>query len=378
DWRDVGDGFVDIGYPIAEIQTDGVFTLTKPANSGGLVTVGSTAEQLLYEIGDPQRYLLPDVACDFTQVKIRQIDPERVQVSGAMGTPPPDQYKVSATYIDGYKAAMSVQFIGFDAVEKARLHARMGLQRADNLLIEAGLEPFSETNVDVVGANGQFGDRDPQQIREVDLKIAVKHASKKGADAFIQALSGLGLAAPPGLAVFQSGRPKPSPVVRLFSFLLPRNEIEMQIENGDAVRTLKDQVFEREKYVRKVNIVLPAAVDTGQEMVSVPLVKLAWGRSGDKGDNANIGIIARRAEYAPWLWKALDEKTIREIFSHFGVTRVERFFLPGTNAINYVLLRVLGGGGVASIRLDPQGKAYAQILLHHKIPIPVKMAEKIS
>ncbi|NNF16634.1 MAG: DUF1446 domain-containing protein, partial [Gammaproteobacteria bacterium] len=106
DWRDVGDGFVDIGYPIAEIQTDGVFTLTKPANTGGLVTVGSTAEQLLYEIGDPQRYLLPDVACDFTQVKIKQIDPERVQVSGAMGTPPPDQYKVSATYIDGYKAAM--------------------------------------------------------------------------------------------------------------------------------------------------------------------------------------------------------------------------------------------------------------------------------
>jgi hypothetical protein len=113
--------------------------------------------------------------------------------------------------------------------------------------------------------------------------------------------------------------------------------------------------------------------------VDVPLVKLAWGRSGDKGNKANIGIIARDAAYLPYIWAALDEDAIRHRFGHFigDNPALARFYLPGSHAMNILIEDALGGGGVASLRNDPQGKAYAQILLDHPIPIPQKLAESL-
>jgi hypothetical protein len=104
----------------------------------------------------------------------------------------------------------------------------------------------------------------------------------------------------------------------------------------------------------------------------VPLVKLAWGRSGDKGNKANIGIIARKPEYFPYIVDALTEQQVRERFSHFleAGSNVSRFQLPGLNALNFLLDEVLGGGGMASIRNDAQGKGYAQLLLEVPIKIP--------
>ncbi|MGB0820756.1 MAG: AtuA-related protein, partial [Parvibaculales bacterium] len=108
-------------------------------------------------------------------------------------------------------------------------------------------------------------------------------------------------------------------------------------------------------------------------------IKLAWGRSGDKGNKANIGIIARHAAYLPYIWAALDEDAIRHRFGHFMAegSDLQRFYLPGSNAMNILIDEALGGGGVASLRNDPQGKAYAQILLDHKISIPEKLAEAL-
>jgi hypothetical protein len=122
--------------------------------------------------------------------------------------------------------------------------------------------------------------------------------------------------------------------------------------------------------------------DSSSEMVEVPLVTLAWGRSGDKGNKANIGIIARRAEYLPYICETLTEQVVTERFAHFlentAAGSVERFLLPGANAINFLLHDVLGGGGVASIRNDPQGKGYAQLLLSCPILVPASLAETLS
>jgi hypothetical protein len=121
--------------------------------------------------------------------------------------------------------------------------------------------------------------------------------------------------------------------------------------------------------------------------VTVPLVKLAWGRSGDKGNKANVGIIARDPVYLPYIWQALTETVVSERFAHFfdntgpaanGPGNVERFLLPGSNAINFLLHDVLGGGGVASLRNDPQGKGYAQLLLCCPIPVPAAIAETLA
>ena len=107
------------------------------------------------------------------------------------------------------------------------------------------------------------------------------------------------------------------------------------------------------------------------------MIKLAWARSGDKGDKANVGVLPRHMDYAPWIWAALTEDEVTGRFAHFLDGDVQRFYLPGTGAINFLMDRILGGGGVASLRNDPQGKGYSQILLQTPIPIPQSLAEAL-
>ena len=111
---------------------------------------------------------------------------------------------------------------------------------------------------------------------------------------------------------------------------------------------------------------------------TVPLIALAVGRSGDKGNSANIGLIARKADFVPWIGAALTEEVVRDWFAHLGVSKVERFELPGMNAFNFLLHDALGGGGVASLRVDAQGKAYAQMLMDYPIPVPAALANALK
>lgn len=117
DWDSVG-GWDDPGFPIAECAADGTAVLTKVAGTGGVVSPASVAEQLVYEIGDPAAYLMPDVCCDWTEVKLDAAGPDRVRISGARGSAPGPRYKVSATYQDGYRATTSLTLAGGDAAGK--------------------------------------------------------------------------------------------------------------------------------------------------------------------------------------------------------------------------------------------------------------------
>ena len=103
------------------------------------------------------------------------------------------------------------------------------------------------------------------------------------------------------------------------------------------------------------------------------LVDLAWGRSGDKGDIANIGILSRKPEYLPYIRAALTEEVVKDYFVHICNGPVERFDLPGSHALNFLLHEALGGGGIASVRIDPQGKGFAQMLLDIEIPVPAEI-----
>ena len=118
DWRAVPD-WSNIGSPIAECRADGSFTMTKPDNTGGLVSVGTVAEQLLYEVSDPQAYFVPDTTCDFSGVELKEIAPNRVHVSGARGRPPTATYKVCVVYEGGWRAVAMQPIIGVEAVAKA-------------------------------------------------------------------------------------------------------------------------------------------------------------------------------------------------------------------------------------------------------------------
>jgi hypothetical protein len=380
DWEEVP-GLAAMGYPIAEMSADGSFVCTKPENTGGLVNVGTVSEQMLYEIGDPQAYMLPDVVCDFSTATIQQIDENRVKVSGATGRPAPDTYKVSATYADQFRGGTYMTFYGIDADKKARALGAAVFEAARNVFNAHGLPDFSETSIELIGAESQFGSfAEIDNSREVAMKIAAKHPDAMGIGILLKEAVGLGLATPPGLSGFAGGRPKPSPVVRLFSFTIPKDKVSVRILEDDKELSCDDvhgESFSTADIARPPVPVTEAATTN----VNVPLVKLAWGRSGDKGNKANIGIIARKPEYLPYIFQALSEQVVSERFAHFladtSPGNVERFLLPGSNAINFLLHAVLGGGGVASIRNDPQAKGYSQLLLACSIPVPAAMAEAL-
>ena len=379
DWHLVKDSIADIGYPIVEMAADGSFICTKPDKTGGIVNIGTVSEQMLYEIGDPQAYMLPDVTCDFSAVTISEQAANRVAVAGARGMPPSDTYKVSATYFDGFRAGTLMSFVGLDAADKARAFAEAGFERARAVLRQRNLADFSETSVEIIGDESQYGAAHSGiSSREVVLKIACKHEEMAGAGALLKEISGLGLATPAGLSIFAGSRAKPSPVVRLFSFLIPKSEVPVQVEVDGIVTEMaagQGATFNAAAITRPAS---PKPVEA-DDLQPVPLVKLAWGRSGDKGNKANIGIIARDAAYLPYIWAALDEASVAQRFAHFmeSGSTLERYLLPGSHAINFLLHEALGGGGVASLRNDPQGKAYAQILLEHPIPVPPSIAEAV-
>tara|TARA_R110002072_G_scaffold127330_1_gene264583 strand:- start:6778 stop:8583 length:1806 start_codon:yes stop_codon:yes gene_type:complete len=381
DWDQVP-GLANMGYPIAEISTDGSFVCSKPDNTGGLVSVGTVSEQMLYEIGDPQAYMLPDVVCDFSTASIEEIGANRVRVSGATGRPAPDTYKVSATYADEFRGGTYMSFYGVDADKKARALGEAIFEAARNTFNALGLPDFSETSIELMGTESQYGDfSEVKNAREVVMKIAVKHPEITGIGILLKEAVGLGLATPPGLSGFAGSRPSPSPVVRLFSCTVPKAQVKVQILLGDDTTDCDEvhgEVLDSAGIARPIE---PPAAAAGA-MAEVPLIALAWGRSGDKGNKANIGIIARKQEYLPYIYHALTEAVVSERFSHFledtAKGNVERFLLPGSNALNFLLHDVLGGGGVASIRNDPQGKGYAQLLLSCPIPVPLAIAESVS
>ena len=381
DWEDAGD-ISNIGYPIAEITGDGAFTITKPAGTAGTVNRGTVSEQMLYEIGDPQAYILPDVVCDFSSVEITELGPNRVRVSPAKGAPAPDSYKTCLTYQDGFRGGVQMSFYGFDADKKARAFGEAALKRTRNLMRRFNAGDFTETSIEVIGAESQYGDfREIDAAREVSLKLAVKHPDAMGIGLLLKETAGLGLATAPGLSGFAGARPKPSPVVRLFSYLTPKEDIDITIDidgDGHGFKDAPGAPFNESTLYRPASPSLTSPTTT-----KVPLIKLAWARSGDKGNKANIGVIARDPAYLPYIWDALDEKTVAARFAHFieaenASENVSRYLLPGSNAINFVIDKVLGGGGVASIRNDPQGKGYGQLLLAHPIPVPGDILELLA
>ena len=376
DWKSIKGTFDQIGYPIAEIEKDGKAYITKAKDTGGVVSFGTVAEQMLYEIGDPENYLLPDVNCDFSQVEIKEIERDRVYVSGARGKPPSESYKVCLTYEAGFRGGHLFGFYGSDATDKANAFAKAAISRSRYSLEKKNLEPFIEESVEIIGSGSQFGtQKNSQDSNEVFAKIAVKHKSPKGVGIFLKDATGLGLSSPPGLSGFAGARPKPSPILSLFSFLYKKENIGF---------TLQYDNFPSEPIIinNLVNLPLPNApgislkpnssnLDEEGHLREVSLEDIAWGRSGDKGNKANVGIIARHPNLLPYIWETFSENKIADIFSHFLENdKVDRHFLPGISGINFVLHEVLGGGGTSSLRNDPQGKGYAQILLSCKIKIP--------
>ena len=375
DW-DTVPGWDDMGFPIAECRADGSFVITKPEGTGGLVCPSTVGEQMLYEIGDPRAYILPDVVCDFTGVTLTQIGPDRVEVKGARGLPPTDQAKVSVTYADGFRAMSLFMIGGIDAGAKGQRVGAAMLARMRRHYAQRGWPDFTETCVEAIGAEDTYGPHARPDAREVMLKVGVRHPVKDALELFSREVAPMALMSAPAITGFTGGRPKVQPVVRLFSCLVPKAQVAASIDMGGqtvAPPPWLGKPFDPAS-LPQVGGPLPAADAFARGTRTVPLVQLAWGRSGDKGDAANIGILARRAEYLPFIRAALTEQAVAAWFAHLVKGSVRRFDLPGTHALNFLMHEALGGGGIASVRMDSQGKAFAQMLLDFPVPIPADLA----
>jgi hypothetical protein len=372
DWETVP-GWHDIGYPIAECRADGEFVLTKPPGTGGLVTPATAAEQVLYEIADPAAYFLPDVTADFSQVRLRQDGPDRVHVSGARGRAPTAQYKVSTTYQDGLRAVAMVSIVGFDAARKAERTAEALLDRARMRFGPLGLADFTATRTEVLGAEANYGPlSQARDSREVILRLVVDHADFKALDVFARELGSVGISFAQGTTGLIGGRPKPAPVVRLFTFFVDKASLPPPtVQIGDDA-PVEVAVPTDGGYAAPATA-LPGAAAAGaavEPMVEVPLRQVAHARSGDKGDMSNIAVFCRQPAFMDHLREILTPQRVLAQFPGLVDGPAVRYEAPGLAAFNFVLDHALGGGGMASQRIDAQGKAYGQRVLEMKVAVP--------
>ncbi|KAI8058620.1 hypothetical protein BDF22DRAFT_666781 [Syncephalis plumigaleata] len=375
-------GWANMGYPIIECREDGSFIVTKPSRTGGIVSVGSVGEQMVYEVLDPGAYLLPDVVIDLRLVTLHQQGKDRVEVRGVRGRAPTPWIKVSGVYMDGYKMSGELVIGGLQAREKALAVGDAVLRRSRAILKQLGLDDFRQSNMEVIGSEHTYGPHSRvNNSREVILRVVVVHDN-------VQALRVFGMEMAPVICYVYgtwyygsgSGRPHPQPQLTHFASLVPRNLITCQVAIDQ--QPIVACHFHSDTHAdAAVPPALPAEIvphqlspdspdGRHQSTVQVPLIRLCYGRSGDKGDTSNIGLIARHPDIYPILLREVTAASVKHYMSHLCRGDVFRFELPGIYALNFVLTRSLGGGGLSSLNIDRQGKTYAQMLLSMPIAVP--------
>lgn len=231
DWQNIPD-LEDIGYPIIEAYPNGEFVVTKHENTGGIVSIPSVKEQLLYEMGDPHSYITPDVVADFTTINLSDDGKNRVRVKGIKGNPSTDSYKISIAYSAGWKAVGTLVYSYPDAYEKAKAADQILRKRLENL----GLE-FDVILTEFVGVNathGHLAGEPPKDIPEVQFRIGVRGQNKDDIARFTKEIAPLILTGPPSVTGFAGGRPKVEEIMAYFPALIPKDLIETKVEIIEA------------------------------------------------------------------------------------------------------------------------------------------------
>lgn len=370
DWSAVP-GWDNMGYPLATVSADGKIEVSKPEDTGGLISPASVGEQIVYEIGDPGAYLLPDVTCDWRNISITQSGPNRVCVTGAAGSAPTATYKATCTAVDGFRVITTAMFAGLDAAGRARRAGYATVSRATRLMAADGMAPPTEVSVEVIGAGGTSSDESLRPADEVVVKVALRHPDKAALEIFSREFATMGIVAQ-GLTGLFAGRPRVAPVFRIYHLLVPKVDVPLDIRLDGKV--LQAEVFagRDDAVIHTAQMEEPAARISADGVV-VPLRAIAWARSGDKGDKANIGVIARRPEFVDILRQQVTCARVAQMFGHYLKGGIARWELPGFDAINILMDAVLGGaGGTSTLRYDPQGKSFAAMLLAMPVTVPAE------
>ena len=358
--------FRNVGYPIAEIEKDGTFTVTKHAGTGGLVSVGTVTAQLLYEISTPA-YYNPDVIAHFDTMKIEQDGEDRVKVSGTRGSTPPATHKVCFNTRGPNKQSMEVLLTGLDIEKKAEVYLDAVFH---NL---GGREQFDDVDIQLIRSD--HNDPDSNEVAHAALRITVTSSDpQKLGRLFSAKVTELGLAGIPGntgrgAAGFNGG-----PAIIHWPSLIDSQLVTERLHiDGKEQEVLPTQRLGLEDiFYQEVPVNLPPA-PTG-ETVRVPFGRLFGTRSGDKGGNANCGVWALSMESYSFLHEYLTVDQLKILCPDLAEYSIERYELPNLKALNFYIKGILGTGAASNNRIDKQAKSMGEYLRAKLIEVPKSIA----
>jgi hypothetical protein len=225
-WWEI-EGFDRMGYPIAEVSENGHFIISKVEDRGGLVTVDTVKEQMLYEIHDPSAYITPDVIVDLTEVKLVHAGTNKVKVNGVKGKPRTDTLKLVMGYENGYAGQVIVGFSWPDALLKAKK-----VEEIIRIQLERKGLNYEEVRTDFMGYNslsGPLAHENESGLNEVFLRMVVRAKTKQEAAKFSRLFPPLALNGPPSMSGF-AGNSAPRALLGMWSTLIPREEVEKHVK----------------------------------------------------------------------------------------------------------------------------------------------------
>jgi hypothetical protein len=369
DWHLVR-SYADLGFPLVEAYPDGSFVVTKHPGTGGLVSVHTVSEQLVYEMGTPA-YVSPDAVARFDSVRLEQEGPDRVRISGARGAPAPAKLKVSVSYAQGYRAFGRLMVSGPDALAKARKVAEVFWGCV------GGRQDWDDAAEQFVGWDACHPALASAEPGEVLVQFAVRDADESKIDQrFGPQLVPRVLGSVPGITYLaDQGRPAASGVVGFWPALISRDRVRQRVVVGDEEAVVGQPDLAGARAAPFVLAAVVAQEPRTARTARVPLSRLCLARSGDKGDTANVGVIARSEAVYVWMLEHLTTDFVKERFRGVCRGKVERHEVPNLLAVNFLLGESLGGGGTLSLLLDAQGKTYAQFLLATEVTADAGLLE---
>ncbi len=365
--RDEIGGGARFGFPWAEVDDDGSSVIGKHDGTGGEVSIGTVTSQLLYEIGGP-RYLGPDVTARFDTIRLDDVGPDRVRISGVRGEAPPSTLKVAMNELGGFRNSFSVALTGLDIEEKARF--------AEAAFWDAcpfGPDDFASLVSRVVRTDK--ADPSTQEEATAVWRVTVKDPDEaKVGRAFADAMIHTALAGIPGMYGLGGGPGRGDPYGVYRPATVPAGLVPqyVHVAGRDAVRV--DSVSPAGESIEVV-VDGPATAPTG-DTVDAPFGSVIGTRSGDKGGDANLGVFVRSDLAWSWVDNELTTDRLRELLPETAGLSIDRHRLPNLRALNFVIVGLLDEGVAASTRQDAQAKALGEWLRARIVPVPVAVLEE--
>ena len=353
--------FDNVGYPIAEIQKDGSFYITKHPGTGGLVSKGTVTAQLLYEISSPA-YINPDVVAHFDTLKIKDIEKDRVYVSGCRGSSPPKDHKVCINLSSGFRNGMEIILTGLDIEEKAKIFT--------NTLFNSvgGKEQFDEVSIKLHRTDKHDAKTNEEAMASLAISVKSKDPDLVGR-LFSAKIIELALSNIPGF--FAQGSVKSSgPVIKYWPALINSKYIKEIVhidgKNIEVIPTsqlnLEDIYYQKEPIkIEKIDI---------KDEKEIYFGEIFGTRSGDKGGCANLGVWAKNSQTFSFLYNFLTVDRLKNLLPDLREFKIERYELSNIKSLNFYIYDILQDGVSSNDRKDGQAKSLGEYLRAKKIKVP--------